>query len=361
MAPRLHWTILSKGEPEKVARWMSLSSQVALHWYVGKGEAASYAEAGVAAKLIREARWAEACNSAVDSTPAGGYAVILAADVRKFLSYPAAASAWPSTKGLEVSVRTVVAQVVAAMKQSGALMGGVYPVDHPRLALSMPVQSFHTCIIGDFMIIHKDCKVRFQDVAAPKEELHFAASVVSTYALTIRLNHVAIQCDHTDKSLQRLQKDRAAAKYLQRTWGKDVFVVNHRRGDSEVILYGARLAKERHLDIFECAKTVRSNLPSKPHGDVSTFLNAVKTASRRSQALQKQNASSTLCTAARKRKRANINRKTVVTHLKRKAEPRASQQTGARSSVEMKNLSVARRELRVKAKKLLRNDVVYSR
>ena len=68
---------------------------------------------------------------------------------------------------------------------------------------------------------------------------------------------VAIQCDHTDKSLQRQQKDRADAKYLQRTWGKDVFVVNHRRGDSEVILHGARLAKERHLDIFECT------LPSK--------------------------------------------------------------------------------------------------
>ena len=97
----------------------------------------------------------------------------------------------------------------------------------------------------------------FQDVAAPKEELQFAASVVSTYALTTRLNHVAIQCDHTDKSLQRQQKDRADAKYLQRTWGKDVFVVNHRRGDSEVILHGARLAKERHLDIFECT------LPSK--------------------------------------------------------------------------------------------------
>ncbi|CAE7398047.1 unnamed protein product [Symbiodinium natans] len=134
--------ILSKGEPERVQPWLDVTNKLQATWYVGRGEKSQYVDAGLKKRRVRESSWAEACNAAIDNAPSPGYAVIVAADVRKWFALPTDPAAWGSTCGVEMALEQVVARVIAAMRKSGAMLGGVYPNEYRQRAMQQSTHSF---------------------------------------------------------------------------------------------------------------------------------------------------------------------------------------------------------------------------
>ena len=86
-----------------------------------------YTDAGLKKRRVRESSWAEACNAAINSAPSPGYAVIVAADVRKWFALPVDPAAWGSTCGVEIALEQVVGRVIAAMRTTFHLQSCTCP------------------------------------------------------------------------------------------------------------------------------------------------------------------------------------------------------------------------------------------
>lgn len=290
--------VFSKGRPEVVQRIRQLVSESVfkeLRWFVGNGDRNMYQEAG-AISVKETGDLCHTVQQAIDlANDLKRPVTFMADDVRGFYVKMGNPRTWPTSQGQTRTLVQFASRILAAMRQVGAPLGGVYHMSSARTQLLMPYASYHHFCILDFLVFEPPfpLKLLCEPQVNCKVDYHLTASTLAAFGAVCRLNHLSIHAPHYQPggcgtAPQRRKADEAAAKWLQRHWtsqsGEQVFVPNMQRaGNPQVLMCGrgARLLDQCDSRLPDLHKQLlQAMLPFKFTQAVITKLLAVGSAAR---------------------------------------------------------------------------------
>ena len=227
-------SIISHARPSNVQKMTALVGEAT--WFVGVGEAPAYQAAGAAA-VIESGQLCHSRNVGIDAAQAaGGACVQLSDDLTKLqVAVQGPGKLIAQTATFDECVR----RILEGMAGVGARLGGAAPTANPFYAnIKRPVHS-GAFIVGDFIVVGKDCDLRFNEHMTLKEDYDYTLQHVMRYGVVARRDDVLATFQHRSNpggavAVRTAELEQENIAILRATWGG--FIADNPRRPNEILL-----------------------------------------------------------------------------------------------------------------------------
>lgn len=230
-------TIISARRPKSVAKMNEFAPNA--RWYVAKGDAESYLEAG-AGNVIEAGSLCDSRNRALEDAFAENKACVqLSDDLTKLQQVDDELQLW------DITLEEAVKAMAKICQGTGAKLAGVAPVANTfYYSPEKPVKTQHF-IVGD-MIYVEPSKPKFDTELKLKEDYDFTAQHIAMYDLVARCDFIFASFKHRTNaggavSYRTPEVEQESIARLKDKWGNAIRL-NPRR-ENEILFDGKKVRR----------------------------------------------------------------------------------------------------------------------
>lgn len=239
-------TIISHKRPDNVKRMTELVGPAT--WCVGDDEGADYADAG-AVSVVETGNLCRSRNAAIDMAQEHDAHAMPCVELSDDLTKVQIAL-WSIEKNKIVaqdcSFLIALGRVLDGMLQTGAQLAGVAPTANPFYAnVEKPVHP-SAFIVGDFIVIGPDTKLRFDEKMTLKEDYDYTLQHIMTHGCVARRDDVLATFLHRKNAggacaVRTAELEQSNIAHLKAKWPQ--FIRDNTKRPNEILLQLPRVKR----------------------------------------------------------------------------------------------------------------------
>lgn len=236
----IHLGIISAKRPDNVKKTIKFLGGLEHTWYVAKGDAESYKNAG-AINVIESGKLCESRNTILDDAFKDNKTCVELSDDLVSLKF---AYSKIETKNID-TIHPFIEYMLGHLDNSNLKLAGINPTANAfYFNPLMPIKTTHF-IIGDFIVI-KPTTLRFDEEFKTKEDYDYTLQHIELYGGVIRCDELLCKFNHyTNKGgvvdIRTPQVEQESINRLKNKWGN--IIKNNPKRVNEILLNHTLLKK----------------------------------------------------------------------------------------------------------------------
>lgn len=215
MSQNFYWSVISARRPANVPL-MQQRTGVDLHWYVTEEDVTAYKEAG-ATNVKIGGKLCEARNKAINDAQKLNLPCVELSDDFKRVKRK------EINEVTDITVQQAAEEIWEQMQSVGARLGGCAPTSNAYWANINKPLNLTGFIVGDFILIHPETELRFDEQMELKEDYDYTAQHLATHKLVARCDLILAEFAHRSNdggavTYRTANKEREMIRHLNKKW-----------------------------------------------------------------------------------------------------------------------------------------------